>query len=194
MSAEIRSWVRSILCCLCLMQLAEQVLPDNHYQKYIRLFCGVLFLILLISPLTDQAHLTAVFEKQWQQALQLEEWDSIRMEQENLSDLRSRVLTEACQKEVQRQIEETADGEGMKGTKAKVVFQSEETEGIRKVTISGGYEDLQQKRRCRSRFYRNFGKFIRSAAIKWSFWGDEPHETVAGFLGEMQRKKGAVRC
>lgn len=138
MSAEIRSWVRSILCCLCLMQLAEQVLPDNHYQKYIRLFCGVLFLILLISPLTDQAHLTAVFEKQWQQALQLEEWDSIRMEQENLSDLRSRVLTEACQKEVQRQIEETADGEGMKGTKAKVVFQSEETEGIRKVTISGG--------------------------------------------------------
>lgn len=82
MSAEIRSWVRSILCCLCLMQLAEQVLPDNHYQKYIRLFCGVLFLILLISPLTDQAHLTAVFEKQWQQALQLEEWDSIRMEQE----------------------------------------------------------------------------------------------------------------
>lgn len=90
MSAEIRSWVRSILCCLCLMQLAEQVLPDNHYQKYIRLFCGVLFLILLISPLTDQAHLTAVFEKQWQQALQLEEWDSIRMEQENLSDLRSR--------------------------------------------------------------------------------------------------------
>ena len=145
MSAEIRSWVRSILCCLCLMQLAEQILPDNHYQKYIRLFCGVLFLILLISPLTDQAHLTAVFEKQWQQALQLEEWDSIRMEQENLSDLRSRVLTEACQKEVQRQIEETAEGEGMKGTKAKVVFQSEETEGIRKVTISGGYEDLQQK-------------------------------------------------
>lgn len=63
----------------------------------------------------------------------------------NLSDLRSRVLTEACQKEVQRQIEETADGEGMKGTKVKVVFQSEETEGIRKVTISGGYEDLQQK-------------------------------------------------
>ena len=59
MSAEIRSWVRSILCCLCLMQLAEQILPDNHYQKYIRLFCGVLFLILLISPLTDQAHLTA---------------------------------------------------------------------------------------------------------------------------------------
>mgnify|MGYP000072638069 FL=1 len=54
MSAEIRSWVRSILCCLCLMQLAEQILPDNHYQKYIRLFCGVLFLILLISPLTDQ--------------------------------------------------------------------------------------------------------------------------------------------
>ena len=30
------------------MQLAEQILPDNHYQKYIRLFCGVLFLILLI--------------------------------------------------------------------------------------------------------------------------------------------------
>lgn len=171
MSAEIRSWVRSILCCLCLMQLAEQILPDNHYQKYIRLFCGVLFLILLISPLTDQAHLTAVFEKQWQQALQLEEWDSIRMEQENLSDLRSRVLTEACQKEVQRQIEETADGEGMKGTKAKVVFQSEETEGIRKVTISGGMRICSKKRRCRSRFYRNSGKFIRSAAIKWSFGG-----------------------
>lgn len=104
------------------MQLAEQILPDNHYQKYIRLFCGVLFLILLISPLTDQAHLTAVFEKQWQQALQLEEWDSIRMEQENLSDLRSSVLTEACQKEVQRQIEETADGEGMKGTKRRLYF------------------------------------------------------------------------
>ena len=171
MSAEIRSWVRSILCCLCLMQLAEQILPDNHYQKYIRLFCGVLFLILLISPLTDQAHLTAVFEKQWQQALQLEEWDSIRMEQENLSDLRSRVLTEACQKEVQRQIEETADGEGMKGTKVKVVFQSEETEGIRKVTISGGYEDLQQKEAVQEQILQKLWEIYQISSDKVVFLG-----------------------
>ena len=157
MSAEIRSWVRSILCCLCLMQLAEQVLPDNHYQKYIRLFCGVLFLILLISPLTDQAHLTAVFEKQWQQALQLEEWDSIRMEQENLSDLRSRVLTEACQKEVQRQIEETAEGE--------------ETEGIRKVTISGGYEDLQQKEAVQEQILQKLWEIYQISSDKVVFLG-----------------------
>ena len=152
MSAEIRSWVRSILCCLCLMQLAEQILPDNHYQKYIRLFCGVLFLILLISPLTDQAHLTAVFEKQWQQALQLEEW-------------------EACQKEVQRQIEETADGEGMKGTKAKVVFQSEETEGIRKVTISGGYEDLQQKEAVQEQILQKLWEIYQISSDKVVFLG-----------------------
>ena len=142
MSAEIRSWVRSILCCLCLMQLAEQILPDNHYQKYIRLFCGVLFLILLISPLTDQAHLTAVFEKQWQQALQLEEWD-----------------------------EETADGEGMKGTKVKVVFQSEETEGIRKVTISGGYEDLQQKEAVQEQILQKLWEIYQISSDKVVFLG-----------------------
>ena len=129
------------------------------------------FLILLISPLTDQAHLTAVFEKQWQQALQLEEWDSIRMEQENLSDLRSRVLTEACQKEVQRQIEETADGEGMKGTKVKVVFQSEETEGIRKVTISGGYEDLQQKEAVQEQILQKLWEIYQISSDKVVFLG-----------------------
>lgn len=170
MSAEIRSWVRSILCCLCLMQLAEQILPDNHYQKYIRLFCGVLFLILLISPLTDQAHLTAVFEKQWRRHYSWKS-GSIRMEQENLSDLRSRVLTEACQKEVQRQIEETADGEGMKGTKVKVVFQSEETEGIRKVTISGGYEDLQQKEAVQEQILQKLWEIYQISSDKVVFLG-----------------------
>ena len=80
-------------------------------------------------------------------------------------------MTEACQKEVQRQIEETADGEGMKGTKAKVVFQSEETEGIRKVTISGGYEDLQQKEAVQEQILQKLWEIYQISSDKVVFLG-----------------------
>ena len=145
---SVLGWVKNVICALCLIQLAEQILPDDHYKKYIRFFCGLLFLILLLTPLTDRAGLTTFFEKQWRTALLSESWDSLQMEQENLDDLRSRTISEAYKKEIERQITELASGEGMEAVSVQVQPAKENAAEIQKVTIrthaSGSSENVQQ--------------------------------------------------
>ena len=145
---SVLGWVKNVICALCLIQLAEQILPDDHYKKYIRFFCGLLFLILLLTPLTDRAGLTTFFEKQWRTALLSESWDSLQMEQENLDDLRSRTISDAYKKEIERQITELASGEGMEAVSVQVQPAKENAAEIQKVTIrthaSGSSENVQQ--------------------------------------------------
>ena len=142
-------WVKNVICALCLMELAEQILPDDHYKKYVRFFCGLLFLILVLTPLTDRAGWTGLFEKEWRTALLSEAWDSAYMEQENLDHLRSSTINEAYQKEIARQITELAAGEGMEGVRVQVQLDEENTAKIRKVMISGtggGGEEQTEER------------------------------------------------
>lgn len=45
-------WVQNITYYLVLMGLVSNLLPDTRYERYIKLFCGVVFILLVTSPLT----------------------------------------------------------------------------------------------------------------------------------------------
>ena len=70
------------------------------------------------------------------------------MEQENLDDLRSRTISDAYKKEIERQITELASGEGMEAVSVQVQPAKENAAEIQKVTIrthaSGSSENVQQ--------------------------------------------------
>ena len=46
-------WIRSLVSFMLLMTMIINLLPDKKYEKYLRLFTGVVFLLLFFSPLTD---------------------------------------------------------------------------------------------------------------------------------------------
>lgn len=44
-------YIKEILVFLILTAVINNVLPDNSYKKYIRLFSGLILIIILISPI-----------------------------------------------------------------------------------------------------------------------------------------------
>lgn len=46
-------YVRNIGYFLILMSLVGNVMPDNSYKKYCKMFCGLILMVLVISPFYD---------------------------------------------------------------------------------------------------------------------------------------------
>ncbi len=49
----IYGWVKNILCFYIFLTAAMHLLPRGSYQKYVRFFCGLLLVILVITPILD---------------------------------------------------------------------------------------------------------------------------------------------
>lgn len=47
----IEIYVKEILVFLILTVIINNTLPDNNYKKYIRLFTGLILIIIMISPI-----------------------------------------------------------------------------------------------------------------------------------------------
>lgn len=63
----IYEWIRSMACYLILMTMILNLLPDKKYEKYLRLFTGMVFLMLVFSPFADmtgvEAQMAGAFER-----------------------------------------------------------------------------------------------------------------------------------
>ena len=46
-------YVRNIGYFLILMSLVSNVMPDNSYKKYCRMFCGLILMVLVLNPFCD---------------------------------------------------------------------------------------------------------------------------------------------
>lgn len=135
----LRDWVRSLVCYLCFIQIIDQILPDGSYRKYVRFFCGLLLIILTVSPFMDAAGLSEKLEQEWRMSALKDEWASLNMEQEGLLQLRRQTINQACREEIERQIAEVAKGNGVENAEVAADFgmYGEETLQIEHVYIGG---------------------------------------------------------
>ena len=46
----IYEWIRSVVSFMILMTVIMNLLPDKKYEKYLRLFTGLVFLTLVLAP------------------------------------------------------------------------------------------------------------------------------------------------
>lgn len=135
----LKEWVRSIVCYLCFMQIIDQLLPNGSYRKYMRFFCGLVFIVITLSPFMDVAGLTEKMEQEWRVEALKEDWATMNLEQEGLEQLREQTIREACEEELVRQVEEVAAGNGLENAEAEIVLSesSEEVLKIEQVRITG---------------------------------------------------------
>ena len=63
----IYQWIRSLVFYLILMTMLMNLLPDKKYENYLRLFTGVVFLLLFFQPFTGllgaQERIAGLFER-----------------------------------------------------------------------------------------------------------------------------------
>ena len=43
-------WIRSLVCYLILMTMVVNLIPEKKYENYLRLFAGIIFLMLVFAP------------------------------------------------------------------------------------------------------------------------------------------------
>lgn len=132
------SWIRNLVCCICLFHIFLQILPGGSFKKYVRFFGGMLLLLLAAGPLTDAAHMTEDFEQAWNLESLREQAAEVRLTGEGMEELRSEKIKEAYQGEMKRQVEEVVRAYGMNPEKTELVFSEEEGQFLH---ISGA--DLQ---------------------------------------------------
>lgn len=122
------SWIRNIVCFLCIFNILLQILPAESFKKYVRFFGGLILIIMVMEPLADVTHLTENFERAWRLESLREQADGIRITGEGMEELRSEKIREAYQAEVKRQVEEVVRAYGMEPEKTKLEFTQEEEE------------------------------------------------------------------
>lgn len=63
----IYDWIRSLVFYMILMTMVMNMLPDKKYEKYLQLFTGAAFVLLVVSPFTDltglENQIAGVFER-----------------------------------------------------------------------------------------------------------------------------------
>ena len=102
---SIREWFSQIVCFLCLMTLLLYVIPDTGMKRYVRFFLGMLFLLVVVSPLGKLSGGTVFFESFEKRSLKgLQQ--VYKSGVEGLRDTLENGEEEAFQQELQKKIEE----------------------------------------------------------------------------------------
>lgn len=64
---EIYGWIGSLVFYLILMTMILSLIPDKKYEKYLRLFTGMIFILLVFGPFADlsglEARMAGIFER-----------------------------------------------------------------------------------------------------------------------------------
>lgn len=64
---EIYDWIGSLVFYLILMTMILSLLPNKKYEKYLRLFTGMIFILLVFGPFADlsglEARMAGIFER-----------------------------------------------------------------------------------------------------------------------------------
>ena len=62
----IYSWIKNIAFCMIIITAVLNILPNNGYKKYVRVFTGIVLLIVIISPLDLLGSFTSQIDKVFQ--------------------------------------------------------------------------------------------------------------------------------
>lgn len=74
------TWIRSVTCYFLLMSVLDQLLPSRKYVKYIRLFGGMILILLVFQPLTGGLHIEERIARYYEDFVFQEQADDLKQE------------------------------------------------------------------------------------------------------------------
>ena len=66
-------WIKSFVGCLLMISVAMQMLPYSKYEQYVKLFTGLLMLVLLIQPVLKIGSMDSYLEGKIEEAMEAQE-------------------------------------------------------------------------------------------------------------------------
>lgn len=124
--SSIYTWVKNIVCFMCILNLILQILPGKSYHKYVHFFGGVLLIIIVLNPLADLAKVSAGFEQVWRTESIKEELQDLEVGMQGIEELRTDTINDAYKAEIERQIEEIVMAYGFTPKKTTITYDKNE--------------------------------------------------------------------
>ncbi len=138
------SWVKNIICCLCMLELLYHIVQNAEYRKYLRFFGGIIFILLTMEPILNVFELQSSFEEALCVSLRQEDARELSEAADSLAELRSEKIYEAYEKELKRQIGAIVEGHGGHYSKLEIRLEEENSvwslEGI-EIILSGSRDE-----------------------------------------------------
>ncbi|MGN0159364.1 MAG: stage III sporulation protein AF [Brotaphodocola sp.] len=106
-------WIRSLVCYFLFLSVLDQLLPNRKYAAYIRLFGGMILILLVFTPLTGGLHIEERIARYYEkfvfqnQASDLKE-EILGVEQKHLSE-----MIDQYEKAIAYDVEKMAEDEGL---------------------------------------------------------------------------------
>lgn len=107
------NWVKNIAFFMILMSLILNLLPNVQYQKYLKLFSGMVMIILVVSPLMGFLHMDESLERYLNQITFTEEINELKPLLEETDSKRYQAVIEEYKNGMMRDISYRANEEGL---------------------------------------------------------------------------------
>lgn len=146
----IYTWVRSLAGYFLFVTVLEQLLPGKKYGKYVRLFSGMVLILLVVQPLTDKTQMEAKIAHDYETLLFQYEAGDLKKEILGMEHQRLEQMIRQYEKAVEEDIRLMAEDSGVKVEKCQVsICSDQENEqfgtvtAIRLSVYSDSYEGKQ---------------------------------------------------
>lgn len=121
----IYEWIRSLVFYLILMTMILNLLPDKKYEKYLRLYTGVVFLMLVFGPFTDLTGAEARIAGAFEQLTFQNDAKLLRREIEDADGKRMERLADGYREAVETDLRIMAEGISVECRSAEVTMETD---------------------------------------------------------------------
>lgn len=139
MRTEIYQWMKNLAFFHVLTTAIVHILPDKRYEQYIRLFMGLLLVLLICMPVFSIVGKSEEILESFRKDYEREE--QVRMETE-AEEIRESFLDDACKNELKRQIHEILRENTMADAETEVEL---EPDLLVTIKISGAVKEKQKE-------------------------------------------------
>lgn len=109
----IYTWIRSLAGYFLFVTVLEQLLPGKKYGKYVRLFSGMVLILLVVQPLTDKAQMEAKIAQDYETLLFQYEAGDLKKEILGVEHERFRQMIQQYEEAVAGDIRSMAEDSGV---------------------------------------------------------------------------------
>jgi stage III sporulation protein AF len=149
----IMEWVRGLAFYLILMTVVLNLLPDKTYEKYLRLFTGMVFILLVFRPFADLTGLEARMAGAFERITFQNDAKLLKREIMEAEEVRLKKLTESFQDAVELDLKTMAEGSGLVCKSVEIALNEDgESESFgallsvkMEVALLGGGENLSRE-------------------------------------------------
>lgn len=180
-------WVKSIIYYMIFLSVANNLLADSKYEKYVRFFAGMVLILLVVSPLTGGLRLDEQITALFQSITFQNDTEDIKVDLWGMEERRLSQMIDKYETAVENDVKAMAEAQGLTCVRAQVTIDSRR-DSDRYGQVTDIWMELD-----REKGNPEEGTFIGSRAVNVDSRQIGSIQVEAVTLGEEERGDGAQR-